>query len=67
MCQVLEWDWSAYRFAGITLAIVLLIPLDRPAWQIAYHRFAGVSIGNAIALLLAWVWPETEPQPRSQP
>jgi len=49
---------SAFRFAGITLAIVLLVPRAAPAWQIAFHRFAEVTIGIVAALILAAVWPE---------
>jgi uncharacterized membrane protein YccC len=56
-------DQSAYRFGGITLAIVLLVPRTGPAWQTAIHRFAEVSIGIGVALILAWVWPETEVTP----
>src|SRR5580658_10612793 len=44
---------SAYRFGGVTLAIVLLRPLDAPAWRIAFYRFAVVSIGIAVALLFS--------------
>jgi uncharacterized membrane protein YgaE (UPF0421/DUF939 family) len=29
-----------------------------PAWIIAFHRFAEVSIGIAVALLFVTVWPE---------
>ena len=50
----------AYRFAGMTLAIVFLIPRTGNPWQIAFHRMAEVSIGIAVALILAWVWPENE-------
>lgn len=53
-------DRSAFRFAGITLVIVLLIPRT-PAWQIAFRRFAEVSIGIGVALILVVVWPEREP------
>jgi len=60
LCAVARSDRSAYRFGGVTVAIVLLVPRQAPAWQIAFHRFAEVSIGIAVALLLAWVWPESE-------
>jgi uncharacterized membrane protein YccC len=60
LCAVMPVDRAAYRFGGITLAIVLLIPRTAPAWQTAWHRFAEVSIGIAVALLFAWVWPEKE-------
>lgn len=63
LCAVVRSDWSAYRFGGVTLAIVLLVPRAAPAWEIAFHRFAEVSIGIGMALLLAWVWPEREATP----
>lgn len=58
ICVLARLDRSAYRFGGVTLAIVLLIPRAAPAWMIAFHRFAEVSIGIAVALLLAILWPE---------
>jgi len=36
------------------------VPRTGPAWQIAFHRFAEVSIGIGVALMLAMVWPERE-------
>jgi len=60
LCAFVHLDHSAYRFGGVTLAIVLLIPRAAPAWQIAFHRFAEVSIGIAVALFLATLWPEVE-------
>jgi uncharacterized membrane protein YccC len=66
LCAVVHSDRSAYRFGGVTLAIVQLIPRSDPAWQTAIHRFAEVSIGIAVALILAWVWPESEPTPKGK-
>jgi uncharacterized membrane protein YgaE (UPF0421/DUF939 family) len=63
LCSIARADRSAYRFGGITLAIVLLIPWTGPAWRIAFHRFAEVSIGIGVALLLAVLWPEAETKP----
>jgi len=60
---VAHLDLTAYRFGGVTLAIVLLVPRTGPAWQIAFNRFAEVSIGIGVALILAWVWPEREVTP----
>ena len=60
LCAVSHLDRSAYRFGGITLAIVVLIPRHGPPWQVALHRFAEVSIGIAVALIFALVWPESE-------
>jgi uncharacterized membrane protein YccC len=59
-CAGLRADRSAYRFGGVTLAIVLLVPRVEPAWQVAFHRFAEVSTGIAVALVMTVVWPETE-------
>ena len=42
------------------MAIVLLIPRMGPAWETAFHRFAEVSIGIGVALILTVVWPERE-------
>jgi uncharacterized membrane protein YgaE (UPF0421/DUF939 family) len=47
---------TAYRFAGITLTIVLLAGHGRPPWIVASHRFVEVSLGIAVALLVAQVW-----------
>ncbi len=48
---------SAYRFAAITLSIILLIAHQRPAWIVASHRFVEVSLGIAVALGVAQLWP----------
>jgi len=63
LCALVGATRSAYRFGGVTLAIVLLIPRAQPAWQIAFHRFAEVSIGIGVALLFAIFWPEGEDPP----
>lgn len=60
LCALARADRSAYRFGGVALAIVLLVPQTGPAWRIALDRFAEVSIGIAVALLMTLVWPETE-------
>ena len=61
ICFIAHANLTAYRFGGITLVIVLLIPRSGPAWKIAFHRFAEVSIGIGVALVLAILWPEKEP------
>jgi uncharacterized membrane protein YgaE (UPF0421/DUF939 family) len=60
LCALVRVDRSAFRFAGVTLSIVLLIPRTNPAWQVGFDRFAEVSIGIGVALLFAIVWPEGE-------
>lgn len=61
LSAVLRLD-GAYRFAGITLSIVLLIAHAAPPWRIALHRFVEVSLGIAVALVTTLVWkiPKTE-------
>lgn len=51
---------TAYRFAAITLSIVLLVPHLRSPWIVAIDRFVEVSLGIAVALLVAAVWPAPE-------
>lgn len=48
---------GAYRFAGITLSIVLLIPHTSPSWIVGWHRFLQVSLGIAVALVVTTLWP----------
>jgi len=48
---------TAYRFAAITLSIVLLTTHGRPPLSVATHRFAEVSLGIAVALVLTLLWP----------
>jgi uncharacterized membrane protein YccC len=66
LCALVRSDWSAYRFGGVALAIVLLVPRtgSASAWQVALHRFAEVSIGIVVALIFAWIWPEGDPPTR---
>ena len=46
---------SAARLGGITTTIVLLVPAQGPAWDIALIHFAEVSIGMACALPVGWL------------
>lgn len=61
VCELSHLDVAAYRFGGITLVVVLLVPLHGTAWLNALHRFATVSMGIAVALLMAELWPERVP------
>jgi uncharacterized membrane protein YgaE (UPF0421/DUF939 family) len=47
---------TAYRFAAITFSIVLLIAHAEPPWVVALHRFIEVSLGIAVALVIAIIW-----------
>jgi uncharacterized membrane protein YgaE (UPF0421/DUF939 family) len=63
LCGMLTW-WlrvgGAYRFAAITLSIILLIPHPHNAWITGLHRFLEVSVGIAVALAVMAVWPLTK-------
>jgi uncharacterized membrane protein YccC len=58
VCAVARLDRAAYRFAGITLAIIVLAPLNQPAWVTAIQRFIEVALGIAVGLAITRVWPE---------
>ena len=60
LCAVLRTERSAYRYAGITLAIVMLIPRPTNVWVIALHRFSEVSIGIVVGLAVSAAWPESK-------
>ena len=61
ICALLRMGRNAFRYAGITLAIVMLVARAEPAWMIAIHRFLEISLGIAVGLLVTAVWPEPEP------
>jgi uncharacterized membrane protein YgaE (UPF0421/DUF939 family) len=52
---------TAYRYASVTLTIIVLIPRANPAWVVALHRFIEVSVGIIVALLVVAIWPERSP------
>ena len=54
---------TAYRYASVTLTIIVLIPRSNPAWIVALHRFIEVSVGIIVALLVVARWPERHPVP----
>jgi uncharacterized membrane protein YccC len=49
---------TAYRYASITLTIIVLILRSAPAWIIVLHRFLEVSVGIMVALAIVALWPE---------
>ena len=60
VCGVAAWllrIGGAYRFAAITLSIILLVPRARAPWITAWHRFLEVSLGIAVALVVMTLWP----------
>jgi len=62
LCAAFRMGKSAYRYAGITFAIIVLVPRSNAAWITALHRFFEVSVGIAVALALAALWPEHQPE-----
>jgi uncharacterized membrane protein YccC len=65
VCAMLRLG-TAYRFAGVTLAINMLILRNRPAWVVAEHRFIEVSVGIAVGLVVTAVWPLREKKAAGQ-
>src|SRR6201987_257798 len=60
ICSLLRIGRNAFRYAGITLAIVMLLVRAEPAWMIAIHRFLEISVGIAVGLILTAVLHEPE-------
>ena len=60
LCAGFRVERSAYRYASITLAIVMLVPRSTSAWLVAIHRFFEVSLGIAVGLMLSAFWPERQ-------
>jgi uncharacterized membrane protein YgaE (UPF0421/DUF939 family) len=56
LSQVLRLG-AAYRFAAITMSVVLLVRHDRGPWIVATHRFVEVSLGIAVGLIVSLAWP----------
>jgi uncharacterized membrane protein YccC len=66
LCAALKMDRGAYRHAGFTLAIVMLVPRAGNEWVIAIHRFFEVSIGVVVGLGLSAAWPERTSGPATK-
>jgi uncharacterized membrane protein YccC len=49
-----------YSYAGMTLAIIVLVPRPEAPWIAALHRFAEVSVGILVALAVVAVWREEQ-------
>lgn len=60
ICALLRIKRNAFRYAGIALAVVMLIAPTEPAWMTAIHRFLEISVGIGVGLLVIAVWPESE-------
>jgi uncharacterized membrane protein YccC len=58
ICAALRMERNAYRYAGITLSIVMLVAHTRSAWVVAIHRFFEISVGILVGLAMTAAWPE---------
>jgi uncharacterized membrane protein YgaE (UPF0421/DUF939 family) len=58
VCAVLALETSAYRFAGITLAVILLAAHISPIWIVSLHRFFEVTVGIFVGMFMVAIWPE---------
>ncbi len=61
LCALLRLDKAAYRFAGITLIIVIWVSHGGPAWVVAIHRFCEVSVGIVVGVIVVAVHPGQGP------
>jgi uncharacterized membrane protein YccC len=60
---VLRLEKTAYRYASITVAIIVLIPRSASPWMIAWHRFLEFSVGIVVALAFVALWPDRSLSP----
>ncbi|HXA77537.1 MAG TPA: FUSC family protein [Candidatus Acidoferrales bacterium] len=63
ICAILRVERGAYRYAGITLVIVMLIARTQAPWIVAIHRFIEISVGIGVGLSLTAAWPERQTTP----
>ncbi len=61
LCAIVGIGRGAYRYAGITLIVVMLIARTQAAWIVAIHRSIEISVGIAVGLLVTAIWPERQP------
>src|SRR5438093_12455005 len=60
LSSVLRLEKTGYRYASVTLTIIVLIPRTGAPWVIAGHRFLEVSIGLVVALAVVAFWAERQ-------
>ena len=58
LCAAVGLNRTAYRFAGITLTVIMLAAHAETAWGAAWHRFVEVSVGLAVGLIVTALWPD---------
>src|SRR5262249_20271321 len=57
---VFRLEKVGYSYAGMTLAIIVLISRAEAPWIAALHRFGEVSLGILVALAVVIVWREEQ-------
>ena len=57
VCALLRLG-TAYRFAGVTLTITMLVGRKVAPWVAAEHRFIEVSVGILVGLMITAIWPK---------
>ena len=57
---VLRLERAGYSYAGITLAIIVLIPRAATPWIAAANRFMEVSLGILVALAVVELWQQQQ-------
>jgi uncharacterized membrane protein YccC len=56
VCVALRIERSTFRYASVTLVIVMLVPRHANAPIVALHRFFEVTIGIVVGLVLFAIW-----------
>jgi uncharacterized membrane protein YgaE (UPF0421/DUF939 family) len=59
-CGFARLEMGAYRYACVTLTIIMLVPRVTTPWIGAVHRFFEVSLGIALAVAVTALWPERQ-------
>lgn len=58
LSYAMRLEKNGYRYASVTLTIIVLIPRVNAPWDVAAHRFVEVSIGILVALAFVAIWRE---------
>lgn len=64
ICALLHIERNGFRYSGITLVIIMMVPRILPAWRVSIDRFIEISVGIVVGLLLTAAWPEAA-QPKT--
>lgn len=58
LCAWLRLGNGGYRFAGITLAVIMLPHQSAPIWTFALHRLLEVTVGIVVGMAVTAIWRE---------